>query len=48
MLRFRLKFGDEFVDHVTDQLAAWGQVSARKMFGRAGLYCDGAMFGLKG
>ncbi len=37
---------DEFVDYVIDQLAAWGQVSARKMFGGAGLYCDGAMFGL--
>jgi len=37
---------DEFVDYVIDQLAGWGEVSARKMFGGAGLYCDGAMFGL--
>ena len=37
---------DEFADYVIDQLAAWGQVSARKMFGGAGLYCDGVMFGL--
>ena len=37
---------DEFVDYVIDQLAGWGQVSARKMFGGAGLYCDGVMFGL--
>ncbi|HCO92843.1 MAG TPA: competence protein TfoX [Phycisphaerales bacterium] len=37
---------DEFLDYVIDQLAGWGQVSARKMFGGAGLYCDGAMFGL--
>ena len=37
---------DEFVDYVIDQLAGWGQVSARRMFGGAGLYCDGAMFGL--
>ena len=37
---------DEFVDYVIDQLAAWGEVSARKMFGGAGLYCDGAIFGL--
>jgi len=37
---------DEFLDYVIDQLAGWGRVSARKMFGGAGLYCDGAMFGL--
>jgi DNA transformation protein len=37
---------DEFVDYVIDQLAGWGEVSARRMFGGAGLYCDGVMFGL--
>jgi DNA transformation protein len=37
---------DEFVDYVIDQLADWEQVSARKMFGGAGLYCDCFMFGL--
>jgi len=37
---------DEFIGYVIDQLAGWGEVSARKMFGGAGLYCDGAMFGL--
>ncbi len=37
---------DEFVDYVIDQLSAWADVSARKMFGGAGLYCDGTMFGL--
>ncbi len=37
---------DEFIDYVIDQLAAWGEVSARRMFGGAGLYCDGTMFGL--
>lgn len=37
---------DEFLDYVIDQLAGWGEVSARKMFGGAGLYCDGVMFGL--
>jgi len=34
------------VDFVLDQLAGWGEVSVRKMFGGAGLYCDGVMFGL--
>ena len=37
---------DEFVEYVLDQFAGWGEVSARKMFGGAGLYCDGVMFGL--
>ena len=37
---------DEFVDYVLDQFSGWDDVSARKMFGGAGLYCDGVMFGL--
>ena len=37
---------DEFIEYVIDQLAGWGEVSARRMFGGAGLYCDGVMFGL--
>jgi DNA transformation protein len=37
---------DEFVDYVIDQLTAWADVSARRMFGGASLYCDGTMFGL--
>ena len=37
---------DEFVDYVIDQLVGWSEVSARRMFGGAGLYCDGVMFGL--
>jgi DNA transformation protein len=37
---------DEFLDYVIDQLAGWSEVSARRMFGGAGLYCDGVMFGL--
>ncbi len=41
-----MPISDEFLDYVIDQFAGWGEVSARKMFGGAGLYCDGAMFGL--
>jgi len=41
-----MSLSDEFIDYVIDQLSAWGDVSARKMFGGAGLYCDGVMFGL--
>jgi DNA transformation protein len=35
-----------FLRYVLDQLAVWGGVSARRMFGGAGLYRDGKMFGL--
>jgi DNA transformation protein and related proteins len=41
-----MPISDEFIDYIIDQLSAWGDVSARKMFGGAGLYCDGVMFGL--
>ena len=37
---------DEFVDYVIGQLDNWADVSIRKMFGGAGLYCEGTMFGL--
>ena len=37
---------DQFLDYVIDQLCGWGEVSARRMFGGAGLYRDGRMFGL--
>ena len=41
-----MAISEEFVEYVLDQFAAWDDVSARKMFGGAGLYCDGVMFGL--
>ena len=41
-----MAISDEFVDYVIDQLSGFGTVSARKMFGGAGLYCQGVMFGL--
>ncbi len=41
-----MPISDEFVDYVIDQLSDWGEVSARKMFGGAGLYREGIMFGL--
>jgi DNA transformation protein len=37
---------DEFVGYVVDQLAGWGEISVRRMFGGAGLYREGTMFGL--
>ncbi len=41
-----MPLSEEFTAYVLDQLSAWGGVSARKMFGGAGLYRDGKMFGL--
>lgn len=37
-----------FIDYVIGQLSNWGNISARRMFGGAGLYSDGKMFGLVG
>jgi DNA transformation protein len=36
----------DFLNFVLDQFSSWGGVTARKMFGGAGLYRDGKMFGL--
>lgn len=33
----------KIVDFIVDQIAAAGDVSARKMFGEYGVYCDGKM-----
>jgi DNA transformation protein and related proteins len=41
-----MSVSDEFLAYVLDQFAAWGNVTARRMFGGAGLYRDGKMFGL--
>jgi DNA transformation protein len=41
-----MAISDEFVNYMVGQLDNWADVSVRKMFGGAGLYCDGAMFGL--
>jgi DNA transformation protein len=41
-----MAISDEFVNYMIGQLDNWTEVSVRKMFGGAGLYCDGTMFGL--
>jgi DNA transformation protein len=38
--------GDSFVEFLKEQLAPLGQISVRRMFGGAGIYCDGVMFAL--
>jgi DNA transformation protein len=37
---------DDFLAYVVDQFSAWKPVTVHKMFGGAGLYGDGIMFGL--
>lgn len=37
---------NDYLEYIVDQLLAWGEVTVRKMFGGAGLYRDGKMFGL--
>jgi DNA transformation protein and related proteins len=37
---------DEFLNFILDQLSDWGEVSARRMFGGAGLYREGRIFGV--
>ena len=37
---------NDFLEYVLDQFSAWSGVTVRKMFGGAGLYRDGKMFGL--
>jgi len=41
-----MSISDEFLAYVLDQLSGWGNVTSRKMFGGAGLYRAGKMFGL--
>jgi DNA transformation protein len=37
---------DDFLEYVLDQLSTFGEVEAKRMFGGAGLYCQGRMFAL--
>ncbi|WP_372805949.1 TfoX/Sxy family protein [Pontiella sp.] len=41
-----MSVSNEFLEYVLDQFSSWGDVSVRKMFGGAGLYRQGKMFGL--
>jgi len=36
----------DFVQYITDQCAGAGEITAKKMFGDYGIYCDGKIFGL--
>ena len=37
-----------FLDYAKDLFAPFGDISIRKMFGGAGIYCDGAIFAIIG
>jgi len=37
---------DDYIDYLVEQLSPLGSITARKMFGGHGIYCDGMMFGL--
>lgn len=41
-----MALSNDFLNYLLDQLSGWGEVSVRRMFGGAGLYRDGKMFGL--
>jgi DNA transformation protein len=41
-----LPVSNDFLVYILDQLSKWGEVTVKKMFGGAGLYRDGKMFGL--
>ena len=37
-----------FLDYIKDLFSPFGEISVRKMFGGAGIYCDGAIFAISG
>jgi len=37
---------NEFLAYVVEQLSLLGEVTVRRMFGGAGLYCEGRIFGV--
>ena len=41
-----MSVSDEFLEYLHDLFSIWGFVTARKMFGGAGLYKDGTIFAL--
>jgi DNA transformation protein len=37
---------DSFAEFLREQLAPLGRITMRRMFGKTGVFCDGAMFGM--
>ncbi|HEY6981480.1 TfoX/Sxy family protein [Reyranella sp.] len=38
--------GDSFAEFLREQLAPLGHITIRRMFGKAGVFCDGLMLGM--
>lgn len=38
--------GDSFAEFLCEQLAPLGRITLRRMFGKAGVFCDGLMLGM--
>lgn len=36
----------QYTDFLREQLASLGRITTRRMFGKTGVFCDGAMFGM--
>ncbi|SEA34559.1 DNA transformation protein [Desulfuromusa kysingii] len=41
-----MSVSNDFLEYILDQFSAWDDVSTQRMFGGAGLYRHGKMFGL--
>jgi DNA transformation protein len=41
-----MSVSDEYITYVLDQLAGLGEVESRRMFGGAGIYCNGLFFAI--
>ena len=37
---------DSFAEFLREQLAPFGHITMRRMFGKTGVFCDGVMFGM--
>ena len=37
---------DSFAEFLREQVAPLGRLTMRRMFGKAGVFCDGVMFGM--
>lgn len=42
----RMSASDSFVEFLFELLSPLGRITARRMFGKSGLFCDGVMFGM--
>jgi DNA transformation protein len=41
-----MSVSDEYITYVLDQLVSLGEVESRRMFGGAGIYCNGLFFAI--